>query len=184
MSTIRQRQKGFTIVELLVVIVVIGILAAITIVAYNGVSERAIDSRRKSELGMIAKAFQLHAIEKNNGRILGAGSGCGYFDTGTGYFGGEYTNLGVEYTPIRTCLAEAGYPTVAQLGRNDSDGYMRLDCKLNGVDKSYLLGPLSAEPQKPNMIEELCNPATSPKWGDVSFWDDRYGMNYSIDLGN
>ena len=33
--------KGFTIVELLIVIVVIGILAAITIVAYNGITQRA-----------------------------------------------------------------------------------------------------------------------------------------------
>lgn len=30
-------RSGFTIVELLIVIVVIGILAAVTIVAYNGV---------------------------------------------------------------------------------------------------------------------------------------------------
>lgn len=38
----KQTQKsGFTIVELLIVIVVIGILAAITIVAYNGVQQRA-----------------------------------------------------------------------------------------------------------------------------------------------
>jgi len=36
-----RNNKGFTIVELLIVIVVIGILAAITIVAYNGISERA-----------------------------------------------------------------------------------------------------------------------------------------------
>lgn len=36
-----KNQKGFTIVELLIVIVVIGILAAITIVAYNGVQQRA-----------------------------------------------------------------------------------------------------------------------------------------------
>lgn len=36
---------GFTIVELLVVIVVIGILAAISIVAYNGIANRAIDSK-------------------------------------------------------------------------------------------------------------------------------------------
>lgn len=35
------KQKGFTIVELLIVIVVIGILAAITIVAYNGIQDRA-----------------------------------------------------------------------------------------------------------------------------------------------
>lgn len=35
------RQKGFTIVELLIVIVVIGILAAITVVAYNGIQQKA-----------------------------------------------------------------------------------------------------------------------------------------------
>ncbi|RYF28607.1 MAG: prepilin-type N-terminal cleavage/methylation domain-containing protein, partial [Chloroflexi bacterium] len=32
--------RGFTIVELLIVIVVIGILAAITIVAFNGIQNR------------------------------------------------------------------------------------------------------------------------------------------------
>ncbi|MDN5275377.1 MAG: Fimbrial protein [Candidatus Saccharibacteria bacterium] len=37
----KQTSKGFTIVELLIVIVVIGILAAITIVAYNGIQNRA-----------------------------------------------------------------------------------------------------------------------------------------------
>lgn len=37
----RGYQTGFTIVELLIVIVIIGILAAITIVAYNGIQERA-----------------------------------------------------------------------------------------------------------------------------------------------
>ena len=35
------RRQGFTIVELLIVIVVIGILVAIAIVAYNGISQRA-----------------------------------------------------------------------------------------------------------------------------------------------
>jgi len=34
-------RRGFTIVELLIVIVVVGVLAAITVVAYNGVQERA-----------------------------------------------------------------------------------------------------------------------------------------------
>jgi prepilin-type N-terminal cleavage/methylation domain-containing protein len=37
----QNKHTGFTIVELLIVIVVIGILAAISIVAYNGVQDRA-----------------------------------------------------------------------------------------------------------------------------------------------
>lgn len=42
-----KNKNGFTIVELLIVIVVIGILAAITIVAYNGIQNRAQDTKIK-----------------------------------------------------------------------------------------------------------------------------------------
>ena len=40
------KTKGFTLVELLIVIVVIAILAAISIVAYNGVTNKARDDER------------------------------------------------------------------------------------------------------------------------------------------
>jgi len=50
-----QRTKGFTIVELLIVVVVIAILAAITIVSYNGVQARANDAVIKSEFAQNAK---------------------------------------------------------------------------------------------------------------------------------
>lgn len=55
-----QKQTGFTIVELLIVIVVIGILAAITIVAYNGVQSRARNTARESGLETIRKALELY----------------------------------------------------------------------------------------------------------------------------
>jgi prepilin-type N-terminal cleavage/methylation domain-containing protein len=42
----KQTSGGFTIVELLIVIVVIGILAAITIVAYSGMQQRAKNTSR------------------------------------------------------------------------------------------------------------------------------------------
>jgi len=46
----RKRETGFTIVELLIVIVVIGILAAITIVAYNGISSKATIASLQADL--------------------------------------------------------------------------------------------------------------------------------------
>lgn len=58
-------QKGFTIVELLIVIVVIGILAAITIVAFNGVQTRARDAAITQSIAQYARAFQVYAGEHN-----------------------------------------------------------------------------------------------------------------------
>src|SRR5450759_2009792 len=54
-------RRGFTIVELLIVIVVIGILAAITIVAYSGIQQRARDSRRADDLTTIEKVLLLYS---------------------------------------------------------------------------------------------------------------------------
>lgn len=57
------KQKGFTIVELLIVIVVIGILAAITIVAYNGIQERARVSSVSSALNQAAKKVAIWQVD-------------------------------------------------------------------------------------------------------------------------
>ncbi len=51
---------GFTIVELLVVIVVIAILAAITLVSYNGISQRAITSSLQSDLTNASQQLKLY----------------------------------------------------------------------------------------------------------------------------
>jgi prepilin-type N-terminal cleavage/methylation domain-containing protein len=60
---------GFTIVELLIVIVVIGILATVVIVAFNGVRRSAIEASLKAELNNSSKGFatdQVHTPTNNN----------------------------------------------------------------------------------------------------------------------
>ena len=57
-----KKQQGFTIVELLIVVVVIAILAAITIVAYNGIQQRAQTTSVKSDVSQAIKQFKTFAI--------------------------------------------------------------------------------------------------------------------------
>lgn len=60
------KQKGFTIVELLIVIVVIGILAAITVVAYNGISNRSKTAAAQSAASSVAKKAGAYNAELGN----------------------------------------------------------------------------------------------------------------------
>lgn len=57
-------QKGFTIVELLIVIVVIAILATISIVAYNGIQERAQSTAAIAQAKKVIEAIRLVAIDE------------------------------------------------------------------------------------------------------------------------
>jgi general secretion pathway protein G len=74
MKPLKHYRRGFTIVELLVVIVVIGILASIVIVAYNGVQSKARDNIRKQDLQTISKAVELFYAD--NGRYPMYGGWC------------------------------------------------------------------------------------------------------------
>ncbi len=58
-----RKSHGFTIVELLIVVVVIAILAAITIVAYSGIQNQANNSVVEADINSAAKKLELFKIE-------------------------------------------------------------------------------------------------------------------------
>ena len=70
------KQSGFTIVELLIVIVVIAILAAISIVAYNGIQNRGKASSAQSAANVVIKKAEA---------ANAAGTTAGYPTTTAGF---------------------------------------------------------------------------------------------------
>jgi prepilin-type N-terminal cleavage/methylation domain-containing protein len=53
------KQRGFTMVEILVVIAVIGILASVMFAAFSGVRDKARDVKRKAELSQIGQFLMM-----------------------------------------------------------------------------------------------------------------------------
>jgi prepilin-type N-terminal cleavage/methylation domain-containing protein len=65
MISLKKRNQGFTIVELLIVIVVIGILALLVITTYSGIQAKARNAKRQTDIQSIQT--QLEAFFSQNG---------------------------------------------------------------------------------------------------------------------
>jgi len=70
-----RKKGGFTIVELLIVIVVVGILAAITVVAYNGIQQRSRNAAIISAVSLTIKSVQAYTAQEG-GYPLANGYAC------------------------------------------------------------------------------------------------------------
>lgn len=83
------RKNGFTIVELLIVVVVIAILAAITIVSYTGIQSKANDSAVQTDFSAIAKKLELYYTDNGKYPVV---TSTAQPDNSTLY---DFTQLGV-----------------------------------------------------------------------------------------
>jgi prepilin-type N-terminal cleavage/methylation domain-containing protein len=195
LRTIKQHIKGFTIAELLVVISVIGILAAIVVVTYPGYQKRTRDSERKSDMSQIAAALGAYALQKNN--YVSTGSGCGLNGNGNGWFNAGPAEIAAYPKAIATCLQEAGLLNngafvdplnckwnsggVCGTAGQPAQAYMKATCTKSGNAVTYVLTHLENDPRKDAEVDALCDggsvsgfDATTQKWGT------NYAMNYYV----
>lgn len=167
------RRAGFTIVELLIVIIVIAILATITIVAFSGIQRQARDTKRKQDVAQIAKQLQVHSF--TNGPIF-TGSGCGSAGNGAGWYNYLYSG----YVAIDQCVVNGGTSTtkisdtmtVCNSGDLSCRAYMKYTCVQSGQTVTYVYANLEGGTHDGTEADGTCAPTT----------DTSFGMNYYVKI--
>ena len=121
--------SGFTIVELLIVVVVIAILAAITIVSYNGITARANQSAGKASASTFQKKAELFAGQNNHYPI-----GTGNADTPN--FPGSDSTVSWYYTGLTATYGPSG--TSALTSSSGNSAVRVLKCAASGSTQSSI----------------------------------------------
>ena len=124
-----KHKHGFTIVELLIVIVVIGILAAITTVAFNGVKARADKAAMAADLANINKLVKNYQSE---------------FDTMPTSM--SQLNNGQGYTPAKGNSVQLGGTSAYCITVSRDEQYMKFDSSAGETTDGYCAGHGPVEP--------------------------------------
>lgn len=108
----KQSQKGFTLIELMIVIAIIGILAAVAIPQYQNYITRSQVNRVMSEAGQLRTAVEDCIL---NGRLtIGVAAG----DCNPGATGSNLMADGGNSSPIGAPAAGSGVPIIAPVPMN------------------------------------------------------------------
>lgn len=198
-GTFRRHKKtvGFTIVELMTVVSVIVILAAIVLVAYPAYLTTTRDNARKSDLQQIASSLRAYALKNNtyvdSTSTDGSGNGCGSNGSGNGWFNagppsGSYAasiasclkNAGVLSKDIvdpTGCLSDAGSCTTS----GNTTAYMKATCTKGGNPVTYVFAHLDGQPRRDAEVDALCDSGSVANFNSSSQkWGSLYGMNYYV----
>lgn len=172
------RKSGFTIVELLIVIGIIGVLATIGLVAYNGIQARGRDASRRADLDRVADALALY--ENDTGNLVETGSGCGSGGNGQGWL--THANGSTYPLAVTDCLKNAGHlpepvkdPSGATAGSTATNSvytYMKYHCGSGASKRAFVYAKLETVPQSDTATDGTC----------AATLDTSYGMNYFVEI--
>jgi len=175
-------KKGFSLIELLVVITIIGLLSTIVLASLNTARGKARDARRMSDLNQIKNALIFYYDKYGN--YVSTGSGCGQNDDGFGYFNLNLSNDDpfAYFKSIALCLVDAGFlpseikdPTGGISGStpgNNIFNYMKYDCTIDDQLTVYVYAKLETLPQSTTATDGTCQPTL----------DTVNGMNYFVKI--
>jgi prepilin-type N-terminal cleavage/methylation domain-containing protein len=107
---LRRNMRGFTLVELMIVVIIVGILAAVAIPMYQGATERAKASEAVAALGTIRGAMRVYFAEHRS--YVNASFTDGSLVTSSGILDISSADLDGRYFS-NACYTFDGAPTAA-----------------------------------------------------------------------
>ena len=173
---------GFTLIELMVVISIIGLLSSIILASLNAARAKARDIRRMQDLNQIRTAMFLYYDTNKN--WIETGSGCGYSSdgslgnsTGNGFF--NYTSVTYPKSIVQ-CLIDASALSTEIIdptgGRSESNPtnniYAYMKCHCNTPRKVYIYAKLETKAQDATALNGTC----------CYEYDSDWGMNYYVQV--
>jgi prepilin-type N-terminal cleavage/methylation domain-containing protein len=201
MGTMRQRIQsttGFTVVELLVVIVVLGIVTTVAVFGYGNWRGTTNDAKRRSDVQQVANSLSAYAIKANN--YVEATSGCGRDGEGNGWLGAgpAHTGAGTYPRSIVECLQDANVLSVDSYvdpskciwnssatcgvsGGTPTKAYMKATCMKSGRKVTYVMAYLETKPQIKTTVDALCDVGTVDGFDSTTQkWGTNFSMNYYV----
>ncbi len=167
MVTVPKKSSGFTIIELLVVVALIGLIASVVIVTIDQARAKARDTKRKADLAQIQVALELYRNEHGTFQVLGSGNLGGGMGRLSFENGAQYS------TAVTRVLYNEGFlatPIIPDPLETDSSivGYMIFVCN-NG--QAYALSATLENPTSDEQAE-----AAASCFSSISV--DTFGKNY------
>lgn len=153
----KNQQNGFTIVELLIVVVVIAILAAITIVSFNGIQDRAKSSAAQSVASQVAKKLSLYAVENSDTFPSAAQlEGMGIIDSQNSSFQYSYSSASPAVYCLTTTVSGKSFYT-----SNSSSSPTQGGCPGHSANGTQAIANMSVNPSFETSTDGVASYGTS-----------------------
>jgi type IV pilus assembly protein PilA len=132
-------QKGFTLVELLVVITIIAILSVIGVTIFSGVQKNARDTRRKADIDSIAKALEANKVPTSSTyvNLTGSAFGGGSVPTDSGNGSNTYCVYSSATAPITGPTTAWTGATCPSVGSNTANSVISTAVTLVGSANNW-----------------------------------------------